>query len=81
GEALEIQAGDAVVIPAGVGHCLLTGSDDFRVVGAYPEGQTWDMCTGKPDERPQVLKNIGEVELPTGDPLTGTREPLLEYWE
>lgn len=81
GEILEIQAGDAVVIPAGVGHCRKSSTADFRVVGAYPDEQSWDLCTGEPDERPQVLENIGAVAFPSGDPLTGTREPLLECWE
>lgn len=81
GEAVDVQAGDAVVIPAGVGHCLLSSSEDFSVVGAYPDGQTWDMCTGKPEERPGVLENIQAVSLPASDPLTGKREPLLDYWK
>lgn len=81
GDAVKVKAGDGVVIPAGVGHCLLNGSDDFQVVGAYPEGQTWDMCTGKPEERPRVVDNIGKVPLPEKDPFTGTRKPLLDNWE
>src|SRR5262245_39493787 len=47
-----VNPGDAVLIPAGVGHKNLGCSDDFEVMGAYPEGQTWDLCRGKPDERP-----------------------------
>ncbi|MFZ1429866.1 MAG: cupin domain-containing protein, partial [Geminicoccaceae bacterium] len=36
GTTLDIEAGDAVLIPAGVGHCNLGASADLLVVGAYP---------------------------------------------
>lgn len=81
GEELQITAGDAVVIPAGVGHCKINSSMGFRVVGAYPNGQNWDLCTGKPGERPQVLENIKAVPLPEADPITGEDGPLLKYWK
>ncbi len=80
GEVLNVEAGDVIVIPAGVGHCNLGNSADFRVVGAYPERQQWDLCTGKPEERPQVLENIRSVPLPETDPITGEEEPLLIHW-
>lgn len=80
GEELQVRQGDAVVIPAGVGHCNINSSMGFQVVGAYPNGQSWDLCTGKPDERPQVLENIHSVPLPEADPITGDRDPLLKYW-
>jgi uncharacterized protein YjlB len=80
GEPIQVQAGDVVVIPAGVGHCKQEASSDFRVVGAYPAGQDWDLCTGKPEERPQVLHNIQQVPLPQADPVYGLQGPLLEAW-
>lgn len=80
GEKVRMTTGDVVYIPAGVGHCCISSSPDFSVVGAYPEGQTWDLCTGKPGERPQVLRNIEAVPLPARDAITGEREPLLDYW-
>jgi uncharacterized protein YjlB len=80
GEPIQVQAGDVVVIPAGVGHCNERSSDNFRVVGAYPIGQRWDLCTGAPEERPQVLENIRQVPLPQTDPVYGMHGPLLETW-
>ena len=33
GEKIEVEAGDVVVIPAGVGHCNAGSSGDFTVIG------------------------------------------------
>src|SRR3712207_4321861 len=71
GVTVEVAAGDVVAIPAGVGHRNLGSSRDFLVVGAYPEGQSWDLRTGEPDERPEVLKNIRKVPSPGADPVFG----------
>lgn len=80
GTIIQIRQGDAVVIPAGVGHCNQRSSTDFRVVGAYPRGQTWDLCTGQPGERPMSLANIAAVPLPETDPIYGANGPLLRLW-
>jgi uncharacterized protein YjlB len=44
-------------------------------------GQRWDLCTGQPDERPQVLENIRQVPLPDSDPVYGAMGPLHEAWD
>jgi uncharacterized protein YjlB len=81
GETVEVEAGDAVVIPAGVGHCNEGSSGDFSVIGAYPRGQeSYDLRTGEEGERPEVLDNIRNVPLPNTDPLFGEEGPLLRYW-
>jgi uncharacterized protein YjlB len=75
-----LHSGDVIVIPAGVGHKNLGSSDDFAVVGAYPAGQDWDICYGKPSERPRADKNIERVALPTADPIYGESGPLRQHW-
>jgi uncharacterized protein YjlB len=80
GETLDVEAGDAVVIPAGVGHFDAGSRADFTVVGAYPQGQTWDLLTGEESERPDSLENIRNTPLPNTDPLFGSSGPLLERW-
>lgn len=80
GVTVEVGAGDVAVIPAGVGHCNAGSSGDFLVIGAYPPGQSWDLRTGDPDERPGVLENIRNVPLPGTDPVFGKEGPLTERW-
>jgi uncharacterized protein YjlB len=80
GRVLTVRPGDVVVIPAGVGHQNLGSSPDLLVVGAYPGGAEWDLCRGRPEERPRVLENIAKVPLPSADPVYGTDGPLLEHW-
>lgn len=81
GETLEVQAGDVVVIPAGVGHRNEGSSGDFSVIGAYPRGQeSYDLRTGEEGERPEVLENIRNVPLPEADLLFGEDGPLLRHW-
>ena len=81
GQAVTANAGDVIIIPAGVSHKNLDQSPDFRCVGAYPAGQSPDMQYGKPGERPLADKNIRSVSLPKIDPVFGNNGPLLEIWE
>jgi len=76
----EIHRGDVVIIPAGVAHMNLGSTGDFGVVGAYPEGQDWDMNYGRPDERPRADRNISRVALPKTDPIYGASGPLFDKW-
>jgi uncharacterized protein YjlB len=81
GSTLQVEAGDVVVIPSGVGHRNAGSSGDFSVVGAYPSGQEfYDLRTGEEGERPEVLENIRNVPLPVADPLFGEGGPLLQRW-
>jgi len=80
GPVIEVQSGDVVLIPAGVGHKNLGASRDLLVVGAYPAGQRWDLCRGSSDERPWAVKNISRVPMPTSDPIYGKEGPLTKYW-
>jgi uncharacterized protein YjlB len=76
-----INVGDVILIPVGTGHKRLHASDDFAIVGAYPKGQDWDMCYGKPGERPRTDQNIARVPLPEADPIYGEDGPLLKHWK
>ena len=58
-----LSAGDVVVIPAGVAHCLIEASPDFAVVGAYPGGAAPDMHRGE--------GRTLDLARPDADPVLG----------
>lgn len=81
GRKLLLEKGDVVIIPAGVGHKCLQKDADFQVMGAYPDNQEMDMCTGKPGEYEEAISRIKQVPLPSNDPFFGKDGPLFEYWK
>jgi uncharacterized protein YjlB len=80
GVCVEVLRGDVIIIPAGVAHRCLKCSEDFSVVGAYPEGRDYDMNYGKEGERPAVDENIAKVPLPDKDPVYGEEGLMKESW-
>lgn len=80
GEEIELNAGDVIVIPAGVGHKRVSDDGDFVVVGGYPRGQVWDLRKGDPAECPEVDVNLANVPLPLTDPVSGEAGPLIKHW-
>ena len=77
----EVKAGDFIIIPAGVSHKNLGSSTDFACVGAYPQGQSYDMNYGKEDELPEAIEHIRHLPLPAADPVFGAEGQLLKYWK
>lgn len=81
GEQVSVEAGDAIVIPAGTGHKKISSSADFGVVGAYPDGQDYDIKKGEEAERPQADEAISKVSVPELDPVYGKMEGLTGLWK
>ena len=77
---VELNAGDVVVVPAGIAHKREAASSDLLVIGAYPRGQHPDMCRADSGQRDRALANIAAVGLPDADPVTGRADPLLDCW-
>ena len=80
GEKVKVEAGDILVIPAGVGHKNLD-SDNLGIVGAYANGRDWDVNKGLSGERPTSDQNIAALPKPATDPFTGKRGGVIEFWE
>lgn len=81
GVRLRVEAGDVVLIPAGVGHQRLEGSPDFHGVGAYPKNQEPDMMMADIRGRPAADVRIEKVPLPKADPVFGKGGPLAKFWK
>jgi uncharacterized protein YjlB len=80
GIQIHLDTGDVLIIPAGVAHRCVTATEDFRCIGAYPEGRDFDINTGGPGERPTTDGNIKKLPLPKLDPLYGKEGHLLKMW-
>lgn len=80
GQRVNVEAGDVIVIPAGVGHKCLE-DNGLKVVGAYPDGRSYDLKEGLKDERPEADENIAAVPLPATDPLYGKSRGLPDHWK
>ena len=80
GRALEISAGDVAILPAGTGHQLISASDDFCVVGAYPPGPPMDLVRPTPEAHAKAMKTIPLVAVPRTDPVMGANGPLVRLW-
>lgn len=81
GVKANIVRGDVLIIPAGVAHKNLKPNNDFKCVGAYPEGKKFDMNYGWKGERPQADENIKQVPLPLQDPILGLEGEMKNYWK
>ena len=81
GVVIELVRGDVVVIPAGVAHKNLESSRDFLCIGAYPNGQDYDMNYGIERDSNRLLDNIKNVAIPVTDPVFGKDGPLLQHWK
>lgn len=80
GPVLHLATGDAVLIPAGVGHKQIHASDDFMAVGAYPDGFSPDKYLDQPEQLAETQKNVSQVERPQSDPLCGHSGGLAQAW-
>jgi uncharacterized protein YjlB len=78
GTSVTVHAGDIAVLPAGTGHCRITASEDFLVIGAYPPDEHWDIC--RTAATPEVFARIRSVSFPASDPVTGAGGALPKLW-
>jgi len=80
GVTLTLNAGDVLIIPAGVGHKRLSPGGGLGVVGAYPIGQHPDMCRPGDDAPQEVARRVADVGVPDRDPVHGADGPMHARW-
>jgi len=76
GPTVEVEAGDAVLLPAGTAHRSVITADGFTCVGAYPAGQNPDIQRGEEAELEEMEHRIHHVPLPDQDPIHGAAGSL-----
>ena len=80
GVTAEFNAGDVVLIPAGVGHKRLSQQSGFLVVGGYPPGQNGAITNAGDVDLAAALPIAGAVPVPDKDPVLGSSGGLHEHW-
>lgn len=73
--------GDVLLLPAGVAHKSIDSTDDFEIVGAYPNGIDFDMQKGDEDNYETIQQRANDVPVPEKDPLTGSDGAVQAYWD
>ena len=61
GPELTVQAGDVLLLPAGVSHCSTAYSAEFEVMGAYAAGREWDICRPESTDLAWAQGQIAQV--------------------
>ncbi|KAB2576678.1 putative cupin domain protein [Lasiodiplodia theobromae] len=83
GMMIYLSAGDMVVYPAGVSHCVVN-SENFEFITFRPERSNKrdnvEPRAFSPKEMKGLQKNISKVVCPKYDPLAGKEGPLVEIW-
>ena len=81
GISAQLNAGDAVIIPAGVGHRGLQISDDLNLTGGFHEGFCMvDFRICYPEEYVEMCRISREVPILEHDPFFGLNGPLARIW-
>jgi len=81
GELFDVCEGDVMVLPAGTGHCLISGSSNFSVVGGYPRGQeNYTIVRAGEMQVEDALAQIVRVPMPNACPVFAETGPLMTAW-
>jgi uncharacterized protein YjlB len=78
GTVITVEAGDVLALPIGTGRCRLGASADFQIIGAYPKGQSPDICRSAPTV--DMRARIAALPVPDSDPVAGRGGPMVMLW-
>jgi uncharacterized protein YjlB len=82
GRTITAKAGDALLIPAGVGHKRLTSAEGLLVVGAYPAGSPdYDLFREGAEDKARIRARIAAVAMPATDPIGGSDGAMQRFWK
>jgi uncharacterized protein YjlB len=79
GRNIRVEAGDALVLPAGTRHCDIWSIEHFLLDGAYPRVQDWDICREAPSAA--ARQRMAALPVPHCDPIEGNAGRLTEEWK
>lgn len=77
---LRVNAGDVILMPAGISHEDVGHSDDNIMCGGYPDGRDWDNVQPEflsQELYQQACKRIMMLPIPDRDPVTGE---TIDLW-
>ena len=80
GKIYTARAGDALLLPAGTGHKLISSDHDLLVIGAYPPGPNRDLMRSGESTRQARRARIAKVAKPDTDPVSGAAGPMIKLW-
>ena len=80
GKTLTARAGDALLLPAGTGHKLISSGPDLLVIGAYPPGSNRDLMRSGEVDKAGIRARIVGVAKPNTDPISGVAGALIKLW-
>ncbi|WP_130831748.1 hypothetical protein [[Erwinia] mediterraneensis] len=80
GRMVTLRVGDAVLIPAGVGHKQISASEDFFCVGAYPQGLEPQTERDRLEKLKVSQEQIRRVAVPASDPFEGKEGAMTAIW-
>lgn len=81
GKQFLLHAGDALLLPAGVGHYFVSSPGAYEVVGGYPNGSSWNVRQELGADKDLIYAEIDSLESPKLDPIHGLTGPMHEYWK
>lgn len=82
GQTITAKAGDALLIPAGVGHKRLSPAEGLVVVGAYPAGSPdYDLYREGAEDKTRIRARIAAVPIPATDPVGGKDGAVRRLWK